>query len=355
MEDPVLAMIPTFAEPDPPSVSPHAQRIEEYVHSLGDSLGLTATQAGRDRLKAGYGHFVAWTYPEASFEDLCLCAEWLFFTFILDDLHTLKVYDTPEAWEPVHLRLMDIINTGNDPVSAEERTPFTEALADLSIRTGERLSPTLHARLNRHLDLFFRGFAEESMNRFRGTPPKMDSFTQTRRLSVGMEFGFDLVELSQDTEVPADVYDTGLFRAMIEAASDVVAWQNDLHSIRLDSMRGDFHNVVIVMQHDGKISRTQAIDRAAARVRARVADFLAAEAELAPFLTDRGVPPAVRADILGVTAGMRQWTNGCLRWYGNTTRYAMPPAAGAPDEQHDHLQMLLPSRDHASRKITVDR
>lgn len=341
----MLATIPTYAEPTPLTVSPYAQRIEEYVHSLGWSLGLTETEGGRERLGAGYGNFVAWTYPEASFRDLCLCAEWLFFTFILDDLHTLKVYDAPEAWVPVHRRLMDIITDGEDPAPPRERTPFTKALTHLSIRTRERLSPGLRGRLNRHLDLFFQGFAEESANRFRGTPPGIDSFTHTRRLSVGMEFGFDLVELSQRVEVPQDIYETSLFREIVDAASDVVAWQNDLHSIHLDKRRGDFHNVVIVMQHADKMSFQEAVDVTVAKVQERVADFLAAEEQLLPFLTGRGVPRGACEDILRVTAGMRQWTNGCLHWYRNTTRYVIPTASGELDQQHDHLQVLLPSLD----------
>lgn len=345
----MLTRIPTYAEPTPPTVSPYTQRIEEYVRSLGESLGLKETQGGRDRLEAGYGQFVAWTYPEASFRDLCLCAEWLFFTFILDDLHTLKVYDDPEVWAPVHRRLMGIINTGKDPAPARERTPFTEALTNLSIRTRERLSPALHRRLNRHLDLFFQGFTEESENRFRGTPPGIDSFTRTRRLSVGMEFGFDLVELSQRREVPESIYETGLFREIVEAASDVVAWQNDLHSIHLDDMRGDFHNVVIVMQHADGVTLQEAIASAVAKVQGRVADFLAAERQLWPFLKSRGVPPRTREDILKVTAGMRQWTNGCLHWYGNTTRYTIPTGSDESDQQHAHLQEMLPSQDHALR------
>lgn len=346
----MLAMIPTYAEPVAPAESPYTERIEEYVRSLGWSLGLAETPGGRDRLEAGYGQFVAWTYPEASFRDLCLCAEWLFFTFILDDLHTLKVYDSPEAWAPVHRRLMDIINTGKDPAPPRERTPFTKALTSLSVRTGERLSPALHRRLNRHLDLFFQGFTEESENRFRGTPPGIDSFTHTRRLSVGMEFGFDLVELSQGVEVPEDIYETSLFRELIEAASDVVAWQNDLHSVHLDNKRGDFHNVVIVMQHAEGISLQEAIESSVAKVQGRVADFLVAEEQLGPFLASRGVQPGTREEILKVTAGMRQWTNGCLHWYGNTTRYAIPATPGEQDQQHAHLQRLLPSLESASRQ-----
>lgn len=346
----MLATIPTYADPTPPAVSPYAQRVEEYVRTLGWSLGLTETEDGRARLEAGYGNFVAWTYPEASFRDLCLCAEWLFFTFILDDLHTLKVYDAPEAWVPVHRRLMDIINDGMDPAPPRDQTPFTKALTNLSIRTRERLSPGLRTRLNRHLDLFFQGFAEESENRFRGTPPGIDSFTHTRRLSVGMEFGFDLVELSQGMEVPQDVYETSLFREIVEAASDVVAWQNDLHSLHLDQQRGDFHNVVIVMQHADGISLQDAIDSTVAKVQGRVADFLAAEERLAPFLEARGLARAACEDILKVTAGMRQWTNGCLHWYRNTTRYAIPTAPGELGQQHDYLQVLLPRLDRVPRQ-----
>lgn len=164
-----------------------------------------------------------------------------------------------------------------------------------------------------------------------------------------MEFGFDLVELSQGTEVPESIYETGLFRKIVEAASDVVAWQNDLHSIHLDGMRGDFHNVVIVMQHADGISLQEAIDSAVARVQGRVADFLAAEEQLRPFLESRGVPSRTRDDVLKVTAGMRQWTNGCLHWYGNTTRYTIPTTSDESDQQHAHLQAMLPSQDRALR------
>lgn len=164
-----------------------------------------------------------------------------------------------------------------------------------------------------------------------------------------MEFGFDLVELSQRREVPESIYETGLFREIVEAASDVVAWQNDLHSIHLDDMRGDFHNVVIVMQHADGVTLQEAIASAVAKVQGRVADFLAAERQLWPFLKSRGVPPRTREDILKVTAGMRQWTNGCLHWYGNTTRYTIPTGSDESDQQHAHLQEMLPSQDHALR------
>lgn len=163
-----------------------------------------------------------------------------------------------------------------------------------------------------------------------------------------MEFGFDLVELSQRTEVPEHIYETDLFRGMVEAASDVVAWQNDLHSIHLDEIRGDFHNVVIVMQHAGGISLQEAIASAVAKVQGRVADFLAAEKQLRPFLKNRGVPPGTREEILKVTAGMRQWTNGCLHWYGNTTRYTIPVTSDESDQQHAHLQEMLPGQHRAS-------
>lgn len=149
--------------------------------------------------------------------------------------------------------------------------------------------------------------------------------------------------------MPEGVYDSALFREIIDAASDVVAWQNDLHSVRLDDMRGDFHNVVIVMKHSSGISLQEAIRLAVAKVQGRVADFLAAEARLRPFLKSRGVPPATRDEILQVTAGMRQWTNGCLHWYGNTTRYAIPTASDASDQQHAHLEAMLPSQDLAYR------
>ncbi|WP_249402403.1 hypothetical protein [Streptomyces sp. YIM 121038] len=154
---------------------------------------MASTAAGRRRIEAGYGRFVAWTYPTATFEDLCICSEWLFVTFALDDLHTHPTYDSPDAWEPHHRHLMAVIETGRHE-RGMQLTSFTRAIADLSVRTRHKVSATFYARFAHHLDMFFQGFSRESENRRRGTMPALKEFLQARRLSVGMEFGFDLVE-----------------------------------------------------------------------------------------------------------------------------------------------------------------
>jgi hypothetical protein len=239
-------MIPAFADPDPPEVSPYASQVEDYVQDFGRRIGLGETDEGRQRLRAGYGEFVAWTYPVASFEDLCVCAEWLFVTFVLDDLHTLSRYDSPQEWAPIHRQLRKVIESGQD---VGRGTEFTRSVADVSRRTRERVSAAFYQRFAHHLDLFFTGFERESRDRLRGEIPAVADFTQTRRLSVGMEFAFDLVEFSHHIEVRDHVYASPIFQALITAACDVVAWQNDMHSVQLDIQRGDIHNLVLVLCH----------------------------------------------------------------------------------------------------------
>ncbi len=334
------AQIPSFSAPNPPDISPYADLVEAHIQAYGDRLGLARTSEGRNRLKAGYGTFVAWTYPAAFRDDLYICAEWLFNTFVLDDLHTLSRYDSPQAWASVHRRLQAIIETGQDQ-SDQPRTPFTQAIANVSHRTRQRVSSDFFQRFVRHLDLFFTGFGRESQNRLRGTVPNLTDFTEVRRWSVGMEFGFDLVEFSHQVEVPGRVYATPLYQTLIEAASDIVAWQNDMHSLPLDIERGDLHNLVIVLQKAEGIAEKAASDLAAAKISQRITDFTDAEDALPPLLRGMRLSTTEQEGILRSVAGMRQWANGCLAWYRNTTRYAVPGPSSNPDSQHAYLQRLI--------------
>ncbi|GAB2712935.1 terpene synthase family protein [Nocardia thraciensis] len=331
-------MIPTFATPDPPAVSPYLDEVEAHLHAFGRRIGLGKTEDGIRRLQAGYGEFVAWTYPAASYEDLCLCAEWLFITFLLDDLHTLSRYDSPGAWKPVHRRLRQLIVSGQD---TDSDTAFTRAIAEVAYRTRQRVSADFYRRFTRHLDLFFTGFERESQDRSHGDIPAVDDFTQTRRLSVGMEFGFDLVELSHRIEISDLVYSLPAYQALVASASDIVAWQNDMHSVHLDIQRGDVHNLVLVLRADRNIDLDRARTLTADKIAQRIADFGAGETALRDVLRQLDIGADECDEILGAVAGMRQWTNGCLRWYRSTTRYTMPDPAEHPDSQHSYLQELI--------------
>ncbi|GAB2713125.1 terpene synthase family protein [Nocardia thraciensis] len=332
-------MIPTFTAPTPPEVSPYIDEVEGHVQAFGGRVGLDETDDGTRRLRAGYGEFVALTYPEASYEDLCLCAEWLFVTFLLDDLHTLSRYDSPQAWAPVHRRLRQLIESGQD--TSTDGTEFTHSIAEVARRTRERVSPGFYRRFTHHLDLFFTGFERESRDRLHGNIPAVADFTQTRRLSVGMEFGFDLVELSQSVEICDHVYASPVYQALVTAASDVVAWQNDMHSVHLDIQRGDIHNLVLVLRAAHNIDLDSALAVTASKITQRIADFHAAERALPNTLRQLGIVADEHQQILRTAAGMRQWTNGCLHWYRRTTRYTIPDATAHPDSQHSYLQDLI--------------
>ncbi|MDT3396012.1 hypothetical protein RKE29_05030 [Streptomyces sp. B1866] len=332
--------IPTFSEPEFPSVSPHEEQIEAYTRDYAERVGMTATPAGRRRLDAGYGRFVAWTYPAAPFEDLGICAEWLFVTFVLDDLHTLPAYDSPDAWSPHHRRLMTLIETGRHE-QVTRPTAFTRSVADLSERTRRKVSAAFYERFAHHLDMFFQGFSRESENRRIGTIPELGNFLETRRLSVGMEFGFDLVEFSQGFEVPEAVYTSPGYQSLVAAAADIVAWQNDVHSLKLDIQRGDLHNLVLVQQKATGSDLDQAREMACDQIRQRIDDFTSAEHRLLAALAETDLTEPDQARILDVVAGMRQWANGCLHWYRTTTRYTIPASSAEADREHQHLEAIF--------------
>ncbi|MCS7483829.1 hypothetical protein ACFFQW_38470 [Umezawaea endophytica] len=329
--------IPTFPEPAQPAISPHIDLVEAHLEECGRRIGLANTPEGRRRLAARYGELVCWTFPYAAVGDLCACARWLFLTFILDDVHTSGEYDSPDAWEALRGRVNQVVRTGT--VGAET-SPLMLEFAELAVHTRAQVSDEFYRRLLGHLDLFFRGFTEESRNRAVGLVPDLDSFIELRRASVGMEFGFDLMELGRRHEIPPELYANPRYRRLVAAATDVVAWQNDLHSLPVDVERDDPHNLVLVLEAAHGFTRRAARDVAAERIRARIAEFTAEEEQLIATLDELGASPTDRHALAQSAADMRQWANGCLKWYETTTRYVPPSELDVVDE-HAYLRALI--------------
>ncbi len=332
------ATIPTFSAPNPITINPHIHQIEEYICSFAAKIGVTGTDEGRRRLKAGYGRFVGLTYPQAGYEDLILCAEWLFLTFLLDDLHTNAKYDSPQAWEPLRARLQLIIDSGG--VEGESAQFMLRAWADLCRRTRARTSEDFYRRFAHHLEMFLRGFLEESKNRAAGDYPTIESFVNARRLSVGMWFGFDLIELSHRFEIPEPVYESAPWQQLVRCGVDIVAWQNDVHSLRVDRERGDIHNYLLTLMQTRGLTEDRALAQVTKEITTRIEEFELTESALPDLLENLGADAATRSGTLRVAAGMRQWTNACLAWYGQTTRYDTPEATHH-GEQHSYIEELF--------------
>ncbi|GIH03784.1 hypothetical protein Rhe02_18510 [Rhizocola hellebori] len=332
------ATIPTFSAPNPIAVNPYLNDIEEYVRSFATSIGVTGTDEGRRRLSAGYGRLVALTYPEADFGDLTLCAKWLFLTFLLDDLHTNAKYDSPQQWEPLRSRLQLIIDSGG--TEGESPQVIMQALADLCRRTRARTSPGFYRRFALHLEMLLRGFLEESKNRAAGLYPSIDSFVHARRLSVGMWFGFDLIELSQKFEIPDRVFATAQWQQLVHCAVDIVAWQNDMWSLRIDKERGDIHNFLLALTHTRGLTDEQALAEVTAEINNRIDEFETTESQLPDLLRRLDLDTATQLGTRRAAAGIRQWTNACLVWYGQTTRYDSPGAV-EPKQQHSYIEELF--------------
>jgi terpene synthase-like protein len=317
--------VPRLALPWPPAMNPHVDTVERELVRWTVRAGLVVSDRARHRLESmNFGRCAALTFSRADATELTLCGSWLVWIFLLDDQHGQPGGDSPEAWETIARHLGAVLQ-GEHDVEVFETNPMIRATADLCRRTftHPQVSPELAKRIAGHIELLLDGFRREAAYRLDNLP-SADKYVDNRRRNAGMYLFADLLELTEKTEVPAVLYDSPVFRDLLDATTDIGAWQNDIISLDAEQSRGELSNFVIVLQLTEGMSRDEAIEAVRERISARIGDFTAGERALPQVMGALNIPIEDRARLVDLVAQLRQWVNGCLLWSSETRRYADP-------------------------------
>lgn len=254
-------------------------------------------------------------YPDARFEILCLCSDWISWLFIADDQ-----YDEGRiGMEPGRLsnaldRFVAILSPGGRliPVS-----PLEIALGDMKQRMLDLGATQRWVERFKASNIdYFGGCVQEARHRASGTLPTVDEYRKMRRSSVGILECFDLIELSILEFLPKSLVENDDLRSVRENGADVSAWVNDLVSFDKESKRGDPSNLLVaLMSETGCDAKTAAVMTVEIH-NTQMRDLLAAEARLAENL--RG---DYRRLALRYSAGIKDWVRGSYDWMLRSSRY----------------------------------
>src|SRR5205807_4442749 len=96
--------------------------------------------------------------------------------------------------------------------------------------------------------------------------PDVHTYIKNRRNSVANPISFDMFDVSQHVEFPAEIYESQPFQAVLESANDIVAWINDVYSLKKELAHGDVCNLVVAVQYAQHCSLQEAVNQVSAMI-----------------------------------------------------------------------------------------
>jgi hypothetical protein len=312
--------------PFPLMVSRHEKKIEAGITTWVRKFGLIRSDEAIERfLRARFGLYAAAIQPEAPLRNLQTYAAFVVWLFIVDDQHGEAVYESPEQWRAAVEPLQDIAQERRKPASGD--APAVHALHDVLSSVYPRMSSQWKQRFATNVSELLRAAATESLHRSRGHIPSEASYLANRRIVSGGAPLLDMVEFCASRELPPALRDTASYRSMREAATDVMAWTNDVCSVEKERTVGDPHNYLFVLAQHRDLTDRQARAWVIQRIEERVAEYQAAERDFLDGSRHEVTAPSTREAVLFCVRSMRHFMAGHDYWARTSGRYA-PESAG---------------------------
>ncbi|MCS7483838.1 hypothetical protein ACFFQW_38515 [Umezawaea endophytica] len=313
----------TLRLPFPTCSSPFAEAAEVHVRQWARRFEMVrGPESERRFAETGFGICAGYVQADASSAALNVYAKWLAWLFLVNDQHGEGVYETPETWLGAVRHLRPVFETGEvDNGSAS--TPAARALADVLGHVYPVMSPAWRKRFSRHCWETIEAVVPESDRRRRERVPGVDEYISNRRLvSAGIPL-FDLCEFMAGRELPDDVREHPAYREMVMAASEVMAWCNDVASLEKEEAAGEVDNFVLVLEVAEGLDRSRAVEAVVERVRHRVEEYLLAERSINTYLASRAPNFETWRVVDYCIRSMRHWMVGNVRWSQLNPRYTV--------------------------------
>jgi hypothetical protein len=306
-----------------PLVDAAARRHESWLESqtladVGDSEDpLVVLQAPR---------VAALAYPRADLPTLALAADWTAWFFHFDDYFDEGPLGAAEhrARQTVDFIRVVVGNHQGDggPQGDRSLRRTRDALADLMVRTGEVMTDWQSEMFVYHLESYFEALVAEAVNREHGSIPDLKDYCALRRDTGPALPLLDLVEHAEGMLLPRSFHGSPLFRHLMDASADIAGWINDVFSAVKERDRGDFHNLILVIQHANGINIVQAARLAIDSIGERLQLLDRAAAAIDEWCLVAGVSPAERLAIHRWAVGLRDFQHHA-DWYVHHARYAI--------------------------------
>jgi hypothetical protein len=318
--------IPEIFCPFPSQMNPHVESAEQQLTTWVQQFGLVQKETARQRFtRANFATFAACTYPTASSVDLALVSDWFAWLFLVDD--QLDDGVVGRDLELVQRSMSDLLGVlGQDPnmlqrsytasaVAQLYSSSAVAALSDLWRRSACGMNNQWRARFIRHVEDCFAAAYWEAQNRIHGVIPDVPTYVAKRRDTGAIYICMDLIDVVERLDIPVYLYESAIFQDLLDTASNVVCWSNDLYSLVKERELGEYHNLVLVVQHAQQLGDREAIDVVCRMIASEVERFIALEEQIFTIF------PEYAEELQKYLAGMKSWMRGNRDWSSETLRY----------------------------------
>ncbi|MGH3972302.1 MAG: terpene synthase family protein [Pseudonocardiaceae bacterium] len=314
--------------PFPVRQHPQFARIETSTHEWVVRFRLANSDAATKGLvRSRFGVAAAYGYPDAPLPEAELAAGWFAWLFFVDDQHEEGTHGSAQRWTDVIEAVGGVLESGL-PTGPLAGTPLIRALADLSHRFDALASPAWKKRFARHLMGIMAGGLRDIQLREGGTPLPLADYIALRRDASAVLTCFDVIEICVHTVLSDQVYHSSIFQEIVLAGADLFSWINDLYSLDKEIACGIVSNLILVLQHERRITREQAFIAARALINDRVNDLLAAEQRLPELIDTLQLDTVTQEAVHRYVAGIHDCIAGANHWHAHGTGRYQKPATG---------------------------
>ncbi|KAG1893574.1 isoprenoid synthase domain-containing protein [Suillus fuscotomentosus] len=195
------------------------------------------------------GYFASSCYPDADAFHLKVCADFLGWSFKMDDwLEIERSPDVNDAWG-----VRDCcVSAYRDPVNFQ-----TERYSGKMCKSYETGGPGCTERFIHTMDLWFISVAKVVENHVIND---VESYIELRRDLSGCKACFALIEFICQIDLSEEVVSHPVIMALEEATNDFVSWSNEILSYNMEQSHHSTHNLVAVLMVQQDLDLQGAID-----------------------------------------------------------------------------------------------
>lgn len=319
--------LPEFYTPYPARLNPHLETAREHSKSWAremDMLEGSGVWDEQDLDAHDYPLLVAYTYPDASPEELNLVTDWHVWVFFFDDDFLERYKRTGDmAGAKEYLARLPAFMPMDGEDTPEPTNPVERGLADLWRRTVPSMSPDWRARFAESTRNLLHESLWELSNINSSRVPNPVDYIEMRRRVGGAPWSADLVEHAAGAEIPARVAGTRPMRVLKDTFSDAVHLHNDIFSYQREiEDEGEINNGVLVLERFLDLDPQQAANTVNDLVTSRRHQFENTTlTELPMLFAEHGLAPHEQAAVLSYVKGLQDWLAGGHEWHLRSSRY----------------------------------
>lgn len=278
-------------------------------------------------LKAGL--LTSWCYPNAAFPQLRVCCDFMNWLFHLDNISD-DMNDRGTVRTGV-----DIMNTLYHPHSYSPMSRVGKMTKDFWKRLVVTGTPGMQQRFMETMDFFFQAVTQQAQDRENGVVPDLESYISMRRDTSGCKPCWALIEYAYNLDLPDEVMDHPIIRALGEAANDLVTWSNDIFSYNVEQSKGDTHNMIVVVMMQEGLDLQSSVDFVGQLCKQSIDRFNDDRANLPSW------GPEIDRQVDIYVDGLADWIVGSLHWSFESERYF---AQSGLEVKKNRIVDLLPRR-----------